>query len=88
MDLTARKKNTKNIFPPRPGVPSLTNDAPCQLFVVPDLKHQSLPASAQEAPVFGGERITEGGDGGVREARGGVWVPTLWLPPRMVFDQL
>lgn len=35
------------------------------------------PASAQEALVFGGEGITEGGDGGVREARGGVRVPTL-----------
>lgn len=56
----------KTFFPPGPGMPSLTNDASCHLFVIPDLKHECLPYPAQKHPlVLGGEGITEGGDGGV-----------------------
>lgn len=75
----------KTSFLPGPEMLSLTNNAPCQLFVIPDLKHRSAPPP--QALVLGGKGTTEGGDGEGKGSQGRRdRVPTLSMLPRMGFD--
>lgn len=77
----------KTLFPPGPGMPSLTNDAPYHLFVIPDLKHECLLRLSPGSNGVGRRRNHWRWRWRSREARGGVRVPTLWSLPRMGFDQ-